>query len=412
MQSRQRESQDNLIHSFSAADEQKTLESPEVSGLQKGPSAPRPVRVAIVGPSLRCLGGQSVQADLLMRHWQGDPAVEARFIPIDPEMPRRLRWVEKIPWLRTVIRPPFYLSALWKGMKNAEIVHIFSASHWSFLLTPLPAWLVARMRGKKTLIHYHSGEARNHLRRSRVARSVLRRTDRLVVPSGFLVDVVHEFGLDALVASNIIDSSRFSYLPRCPVRPLLLFTRGFHPHYGVDLVMRAFAHVRAQSPSARLCMLGPGTLEGGIRALARELKVTGVEFAGPTPRERISDFYHQFDIFVNGSWVDNVPVTILEAFACGNPVVSTAFEGAPYFIEHERTGLLCPLGDWRGLGENVLRLLREPDLAQRLAQNAYEESARYRWSAVRPEWLQIYRLLEGSGWPGVFLGSRSSVSPG
>jgi glycosyltransferase involved in cell wall biosynthesis len=75
------------------------------------------------------------------------------------------------------------------------------------------------------------------------------------------------------------------------------------------------------------------------------------------------------------------------------PVVTTAPEGIRYIVEHERTGLLCDPGDWQALADNVVRLLRDPDLASRLARNAYEQSESYRWQAVRAEWLEIYRSL-------------------
>jgi len=88
-----------------------------------------------------------------------------------------------------------------------------------------------------------------------------------------------------------------------------------------------------------------------------------------------------------------MPVSILEAFASGTPVVSTAPEGIRYLVENERTGLLSATGDWQALAHNVIRLLREPELAGRLAQNAHEESMRYRWTAVRNQWLQVYRAL-------------------
>src|SRR3989442_16000593 len=75
------------------------------------------VRIAIVAPSLKWVGGQSVQADLLVRHWRNDPAVEARFVPIDPTLPRWLAWTGRIPYLRTVLRMPFYLMALWRALE-------------------------------------------------------------------------------------------------------------------------------------------------------------------------------------------------------------------------------------------------------------------------------------------------------
>jgi L-malate glycosyltransferase len=351
------------------------------------------IQVAIVAASLQYVGGQSVQADLLLRHWQDDPAVKARFIPIDPMLPWFLRWAEHVPFLRTLIRQPIYLLNLWRGLKDADIAHIFSASYWSFLIAPAPALWMAHVRGKKAIIHYHSGEARDHLQRFRSARRILSKADRLVVPSEYLVDVFREFGLESHPVPNLVDMNQFSFRVRRPLRPHLICTRGFHRYYGVDVVVRAFAAVQKQYPEARLDLVGKGPSEGEIRTLVRKLNLSGVNFAGVASREQIDRFYDQADIFINASSLDNMPVSILEAFACGTPVVSTAAESIPYLVEHESTGLLSPVGDAQVLAENVIRLLRDPQLSERLALKAYEKSQAYRWPVVREQWLDTYSSL-------------------
>ena len=353
----------------------------------------RPLRVAIVAASSRYVGGQSVQADLLLKRWQNDPEVEASFIPIDPMFPPGLKWAESIPVLRTIVRQPFYLGALWGGIRNVDIAHVFSASYWSFLIAPTPALMMARLLGKRTLTHYHSGEARDHLRRSRTAHAVLARTDRLVVPSGYLVDVFREFGLRALAVPNIVDLPQFSFRARHPLRPHLVCTRGFHPYYSIDIVVRAFAEVKRQYPEARLDLVGGGPLEEQIRALVEQLNLSDVSFAGVVSRQEIGKFYDRADIFINASCLDNMPVSILEAFACGTPVVSTAPESMRYLVEDGRTGLLSPSGDAQTLAQNVIRLLQDPDLSSRIAVNAYEQSKNYHWAAVRGQWLDLYRSL-------------------
>ncbi len=349
------------------------------------------LRIALVAASLRYVGGQSVQADLLLRNWREDPGVEAKLIPIDPPLPRVLAWVERIPGLRTMVREPFYVWALWRGLKNVNVAHIFSASYSSFLIAPAPAWLIARLRGAKSLIHYHSGEARDHLRTSPSARYILRRADQLAVPSGYLVDVFREFGLEASAVPNIVDLSQFSFRLRSPLRPHLVCTRGFHPYYAVDVVVRAFAEVRSVFPEAQLDLVGQGPMEEQIRALVRELNLQGVNFCGVASRGTIGRYYDDADIFINGSCLDNMPVSVMEAFACGTPVVTTAPEGMRYLVEHERTGLLSPPGNAHALAQNVLRLLNNPTLASQLARQAYEESQRFAWQIVREQWLEIYR---------------------
>jgi glycosyltransferase involved in cell wall biosynthesis len=355
--------------------------------------ANRALRVAIVAPSLRYVGGQSVQADLLLANWRNDAAIEAKLIPIDPPFPRGLKWVAKAPFLRTLIREPFYLWSLWRGLKNADVAHIFSASYWSFLVAPAPAWMMARLRGTTTLIHYHSGEARDHLNRFRSARPVLERADLLVVPSRYLVDVLREFRLPALVVPNIVDLSQFSFRAREPVRPHLVCTRGFHPYYGVDIVVRAFAEVKRAYPEARLDLVGGGPAEAQIRGLVDQLKLRDVNFAGVASHHQMAAFYDHADIFINGSCLDNMPVSILEAFASGTPVVSTAPDGIRYLVEHELTGLLSEPGDMRALAQNVIRLLRDPLVSSRIALNAHEESRRYHWEQVRGQWLGLYQSI-------------------
>lgn len=354
------------------------------------------IHVSLVAPSLRYVGGQAVQADLLLKHWEDDPEIAASFVPVDPKFPFGLRWAERVRFLRTILRQPLYLWNLRKNLKGADIAHIFSASYTSFLLAPLPAWLVAKSLGKKTLINYRSGEARDHLRRSPVARHVLSNTDRLVVPSGHLVEVLGEFGLQPEVVPNIIDLAQFQYRRRNPLRPHLICTRGFHPYYGIDVVVRAFAEVQKIHPEAQLDLIGAGALENSIRELVSELNVSNVNFLGAVSRQKIGRSYDQADIFVNASNLDNMPVSVLEAFASGTPVVTTEPEGMKYIVTHERTGLLSPPGNPSALAQNILRLLREPSFAEQLAQNAVEESKQYHWAAVRERWLRVYGNLASS----------------
>ena len=353
------------------------------------------VAVAIIAPSLRYVGGQAVQADLLLRLWRNDPDVEATLIAVDPPLPRVLAWAERIPGLRTILREPIYFWHLWRGLKNVDVAHIFSASYWSFLLAPAPAWFFAKLCGKKTILNYRSGEARDHLRRFRSGKFVLARVDRIVTPSGFLVDVFREFGLTAVVVPNLVDLSQFRYRERKPLRPHLVCTRGFQEYYSVDVVVKAFAEVKQQYPKAQLDLVGGGPLEGEIRRLVADLKLGDVNFTGVASRNDIGKRYDDADIFVNASWLDNMPVSVIEAFGSGTPVVTTSPESMPYLVENDRTGLLSAVGDEKALAANIIRLLREPELAARLAKNAYEESHKYTWAAVRGQWLEVYREVFG-----------------
>jgi glycosyltransferase involved in cell wall biosynthesis len=165
----------------------------------------------------------------------------------------------------------------------------------------------------------------------------------------------------------------------------------------VDVVVRAFAEVKQLYPAARLDLVGGGPLEAQIRGLVEHLKLRDVNFAGVAPHGQIAKFYDRADIFINGSCLDNTPVSILEAFASGTPVVSTAPEGIRYLVEHERTGLLCEPGDASALANNVIRLLREPSLGSRIISNANQKCIRYSWKEVGRQWMELYKSIAPLG---------------
>ena len=205
----------------------------------------RKLRVAIVAPSIDLPGGQAVQAERLINAWRGDPDVDAWLIPIRWALPRFIRAARRVRFVRTVIAEVCYAPRLLPALAHADVVHIFAAPYTAFLLAPLPALIAARALGRPTVLHYHNGEAPDHLQRSRLALAALRRADRLVVPSHYLVDVFARFGLDAQPVANIIDPERFRFRERDPLGARILSTRNLHDLYNVACTIRAFEIGRA-----------------------------------------------------------------------------------------------------------------------------------------------------------------------
>jgi glycosyltransferase involved in cell wall biosynthesis len=108
-----------------------------------------------------------------------------------------------------------------------------------------------------------------------------------------------------------------------------------------------------------------------------------VTFHGKIEHSRIQEYYDQYDIYINASSVDNLPGVVIEAFASGLPVVSTRAGGISYMVEDGITGLLADIGDSEALGEKVIELLKDPELASRLANNAKIECQKYAWENVK-----------------------------
>ena len=347
-------------------------------------TTPRP-RIAIVSASVEILGGHWVQASALLEALARD-GYDVRFVPVNPRFPRGLRWVRRVPYLRTLLNQALYQASLLR-LAGADVAHVFSASFWSFLLGPVPAMLMAKAFGARVVLHYHSGEADEHLRRwGGLVHPWLRLADVIAVPSGYLADVFAGHGYATRIIHNVVDLSRFQYRNRAPLRPRLVSTRNLEPYYRVDVVLEAFARVRAEFPEATLTIAGYGSEESRLRRLAP----AGVRFVGRVEPESMPRLLDDADVFVNASVVDNQPVSILEAFAAGVPVVSTPTGDIAAMVRHDETGLLVPPLDAVALAVAVLALLRDPDRAARLARRAREECDRYTWPAVRDQWAAVY----------------------
>jgi L-malate glycosyltransferase len=359
--------------------------------MPNGPA--RPLRIAIVAPSIGILGGQAVQAARLLRAWQGDPDVRAWLVPINPEPPASFAAATNIKYLRTVTTQLFYWPLLVRELRRADVVHVFSASYSSFLLAPLPAVLIAKLFGRPVVMNYRSGQAPDHLKRSAIARATLRWVERNAVPSRFLRDVFAGHGIRAEVIPNIVDVDRFAFRRRAPLGPRLLSTRNFEPLYNLECTLRAFRLVQDEHPSATLTLVGGGSQETRLRELASELRLANVRFAGPVPPEEIWRYYAEADVYLQTPDIDNMPSSVLEAFASGCAVVSTKAGGVPAILTDNIHGLLVPCGDHRAAAAAVLRLLNDPALADRLSTAARESCEQYRWSSVRAQWLALYDSL-------------------
>ena len=354
--------------------------------------APR-LNVAVVAPSMGILGGQAVQADRLLRAWQDDPDVRAWLVPINPVPPGPLGRLTGVKYLRTVVTQLTYWPLLLRELRKADIVHTFSASYFSFLLAPLPAVLIARLYGKPVVMNYRSGEAPDHLRRSPVARRTLRSVEANAVPSRFLRDVFAEHGIGAEIIPNIVDVDRFAFRAREPLRPRLLSTRNFEPLYNVACTLRAFRLIQDRYPEATLTLVGAGSQDGALRQLAAELRLTNVTFVGRVAPAEIWRYYANADIYLQTPDIDNMPASVLEAYASGCAVVATNAGGVPAILSDGVHGLLVPCGDHAAAAAAVLRLLEEPALGPRLTAAGRAACDEYQWHRVRARWVALYRSL-------------------
>jgi glycosyltransferase involved in cell wall biosynthesis len=359
-------------------------------------SGDKPLRVLIVAPSLDILGGQAVQASRLLARLREEPALDVSFLPINPRLPGMLRRLQSIKYVRTLVTTLVYIATLLARVRAYDVIHIFSASYLSFVLSPTPAILIAKLYGKKVMLNYRSGEAEDHLQRwRRTALPVIRLADKVVVPSGYLVEVFGRFGIRAESIANTVDLTRFRFRARVPLQPVILSNRNLESLYNVECILRAFALIQKRVSEARLIVAGDGSHRARLESLSSELGINNIEFIGQVSPEQMPALYDKADIFVNASNIDNMPVSHIEAFAAGLAVVTTDAGGIPYIVEDGRNGLMVGCGDHEKMAQSVLALLKDAEMAARLIKTARADCDKYTWAAVREEWLATYAEIAG-----------------
>lgn len=355
----------------------------------------KPIRVLLIAPSMDILGGHAVQAVRLLDGLAKEPSIKTAFQPINPRLPRPLRFLQRIKYVRTAANFTLYNLMLFSRAHRYDLLHVFSAGLWSYTLWTIPALAASRLYGKKMLLHYHDGRCEEHLRKFRSAAPTIRKADLLIAPSGFLVDVFARHGFKARYIFNVMDFGRFQYRERRKLRPVFMTNRILEPLYNVECILRAFAIVQERYPEASLTIAHDGPSRPGLERTARDLKLRNTRFIGRVPQDEAGALCDSADIYMTSPNIDCMPGSILECFACGLPVVATNVGGIPYIAENERTALLVGIDDHEALARSAFRLLEDEDLVARLTANAREEVKKYDWSNIGDKWVAAYRELAG-----------------
>jgi glycosyltransferase involved in cell wall biosynthesis len=169
------------------------------------------------------------------------------------------------------------------------------------------------------------------------------------------------------------------------------------PHKGQRHLVEAAALVVRQVPDARFVIAGEGelreTLEHQIRHLGLEKHVLLAGF-----RPDILSVHKAFDIFVMSSITEGLGTSLLDAMACGKPVVATIAGGIPEVVRHGETGLLVPPRDHDAMAEAIVRLLQDAELRRRMGDNGLSlVHAKFSAERMVEETLRVYeRVLRGA----------------
>jgi glycosyltransferase involved in cell wall biosynthesis len=206
--------------------------------------------------------------------------------------------------------------------------------------------------------------------------------DLFISPSNFLMKKMIEFGIDrnkVIHIPNFVDSNK--YVPSYTNSNYILYFGRLERHKGIQTLIAAMKNVKA----SRLYIAGEGTLRNELEKYAKRNNIRNVTILGFITRKKLIELIrHSLLTVLPSEWYENCPMSILESFALGKPVIGANIGGIPDLVDNGYTGLLFEAGNVDDLTERINYLLDNKNLVAEMGRNArkrveekYDEKIHY-----------------------------------
>ena len=174
--------------------------------------------------------------------------------------------------------------------------------------------------------------------------------------------------------------------------PYLFFVSTIEPRKNVEGLLRAFAQLTKDFPHKLILAGSLGWYGDTLIELIRELRIADrIVCPGFVPDEDLPSFYSAADAFVFPSHYEGFGLPVLEAMACGCPVVTAKNSSLPEVVGE--AALLADSKDFDGLAEQMRRVLSEPGLREALSAKGKAQAATFSWARSAEETMRVYKKL-------------------
>lgn len=193
------------------------------------------------------------------------------------------------------------------------------------------------------------------------------------------------------IVPNAVDTALYRPAEKQPpTAPLIGHLGRLKKYKSVDHLLEAFKIVWMEFPDARLIIVGEGDVRPALERKASELGIVeATTFAGQVSDAEKVRLLNQMTLAVNCSAKEGWGLTVIEANACGVPVVASDVPGLRDAVLDEQTGLLYEYGNIEQLAQKILLLLRDTQLRQRLVGEALRWAQSFRWEDSAEKMLKV-----------------------
>jgi len=280
-----------------------------------------------------------------------------------------------------------------KNRKSTDYVLIDTYSTQNFYYA-LAVSQICRFFRIKYIPILHGGNLPMRLKKSpRKSKLIFNNSFINVSPSHYIKEKFNELGFTNIeYIPNTIEINNYPFKERKEVKAKLLWVRSFKKIYNPLMAIKVVEQLQKEGVSTKLTMVGPdgdGTLLLANK-LARESDLD-IEFTGKLTRQEWIGISQDHDIFINTSYFDNMPVSLIEAMALGLPVVTTNVGGIPSLAKNDYDALLIAPDDIQAMVTAIKSLINNSVKANSLAENGRKSAEKFDWSAVKLKWKNLLK---------------------
>jgi len=235
----------------------------------------------------------------------------------------------------------------------------------------------------------HGGNLPERLHASKkYSKSLFGKAKINIAPSKFLYDIFKAEGFNnTRIIPNAIQMENYPFKKRENFAPKLLWVRRFQKRYNPVMALEVLLLLKKDYPNAELCMVGPD--KDGTMRTCKKFAVKhqlNLKFTGKLRKKDWAKLSKNYDFFINTTNIDNTPISVIESMSLGLAVVSTNVGGMPMLIEDNTDGVLVPVNDAKAMASEIDKMIRQPEEAQLIAENARHKVEAFAWEKVKADW--------------------------
>ncbi|MFH0989041.1 MAG: glycosyltransferase family 4 protein [bacterium] len=267
---------------------------------------------------------------------------------------------------------PFYTPQFIQEPLVGIVHHLFGQS--IFLETSLPAALYVALAERRATKVY----------RTTPIAVVSESTKQELIGYGFSAD-------NLFIVQNCVDHTLYHPIPGSEKDNFLLGSLGRIKKYkSIDHLLKAFKIVLGEVPQAKLMIIGDGDARQELERLTKDLKIErAVQFTGHVAAQEKVRLLNRMDVIVNCSVKEGWGLTVIEANACGVPVIASDVPGLRDSVIDEKTGFLYEYGNIEQLAEKILLVLRDEHLRNRLSEQSLQWAHSFNWEDSTQKMLDV-----------------------